>query len=82
VGLGWVGTYLDWGCLGRHLDSKRVSPIFILILSNKHISIAGLPGFFLIIELEKLSVVCPGSRTMGIAGNGAIWTVNRLIKRL
>lgn len=37
------------------------------------IGLAGLPGFFLIIdEPEKSSVVCPGSGTVGMGGKGAI----------
>jgi hypothetical protein len=37
--------------------------------------LAGLPGFFRIFdELEKSSMVCPGSRTLGIARDGAIRT--------
>jgi hypothetical protein len=40
----------------------------------------GLTGFVLIAdEPEKSSVVCPSSRTMGIAGNGAIRAVNEAV---
>jgi hypothetical protein len=47
-------------------------------------ALAGLLGFFLIIEdeLEKLSIVCPSSWTTGMVGNGAIRTVDKSIKHL
>jgi hypothetical protein len=42
--------------------------------------LAGLLGLFLTVdELEKLSVVYPYSRTIGIAGNGAIRTKDKSI---
>jgi hypothetical protein len=33
-------------------------------------------------EPEKSSVVCPSSRTKGIAGNGAIRTVNKAVNNV
>ena len=44
---------------------------------------ARLPGFLAIYRPVKLSVVCPSSRTVGIAGIAGIfkgnWTVDRLV---
>jgi len=47
------------------------------------VGLAGLPGFFQIIEdkPEKSSVVCLSSQTTGMAGNGAIETIDKLIER-
>ena len=48
------------------------------------VGLAGLPGFVLMMEdeLEKSSVVCPSSQTKGIAGNGAIRTVNKAVNNV
>ena len=48
------------------------------------VGLAGLAGCALMMEgePEKSSVVCPCSRTKGIAGNGAIITVNKAVNNV
>jgi hypothetical protein len=65
------------GCF--ELKSKLVlilrtnHPLAIDLSRHLKTDFAGLPGFFCIVdEPEKLSIVCPNSKTLGITGNGAI----------